>query len=99
MLIMPSFISTPLSCIEGKSEGMGARCVVAGVSEHAFTAPGRLAVDDGKIRLTFGELEGRSNQFANFLREMGAGPETCIALLLDRSANFVIAAMAVMKSG
>jgi amino acid adenylation domain-containing protein len=78
---------------------MGARSVAAGVSEHAITAPGRLAVDDGKVRLTFGELEGRSNQLANFLRKMGVGPETCIALLLDRSADFVIAAMAVMKSG
>jgi amino acid adenylation domain-containing protein len=85
--------------MEDKSKVMGGRSVVAWLSEHANTAPGRLAVDDGKVRLTFRELDGRSNQLANYLRLMGAGPETCTALLLDRSAAFVIAALAVMKTG
>lgn len=99
MPIVPSFISAPLSRIAGKSERASARSVVARVAEHAVTAPSRLAVDDGNVRLTFGELDERSNQLANVLRRLGAGPETCIAILLDRSADFVIAAMAVMKTG
>ena len=49
--------------------------------------------------LTYAELECRADQLAAFLLEEGAGPESCIGLLLERSAEFVVAALAILKTG
>jgi amino acid adenylation domain-containing protein len=49
--------------------------------------------------LTYGELERQSNRLAAHLREAGAGPERCVGLFLERSPRFVVAALAVLKTG
>src|SRR5262249_52391104 len=43
--------------------------------------------------------EERSDHLAAYLRELGAGPESCVALLIDRSIDFVVAALGVLKAG
>jgi amino acid adenylation domain-containing protein len=69
------------------------------IAQYAQTSPSHLALVDGATRRTFGELDQCSNQLAEYLREQGAAPEKCVALLLERSADFVVAALAVLKSG
>jgi amino acid adenylation domain-containing protein len=49
--------------------------------------------------LSFGELDEKSNRLARHLTHLGVGTEDCIALLLERSADFVVAALAVLKAG
>ena len=44
-------------------------------------------------------MNARANQLAQYLRELGAGPEIPVGILLDRSIEVVIALIAVMKSG
>jgi amino acid adenylation domain-containing protein len=61
-------------------------------------APDRLAVTDGTIRLCYGELEEQSNRLAAHLQAAGAGPERCVGLFFERSAPFVVAALAVLKT-
>ena len=73
--------------------------IVAGVASHAAAEPGQLAVSDGAVRLSYADLDRRSNRLARHLREAGAGPEVCVGLLFDRSADFVVAALAVLKAG
>jgi amino acid adenylation domain-containing protein len=73
--------------------------ICARIAAHAAAAPDAPAVSDGATRLTYAELEQRSRQLAAYLRESGAGPETCVGLLLDRSVDFVVSALAVLKSG
>ncbi|HVS34200.1 MAG TPA: AMP-binding protein, partial [Gemmataceae bacterium] len=71
----------------------------ARIASHAAVAPHHIAVADGVVRLTYGELERQSNQLAAYLRLAGAGPEVCVGLFLERSASFVIAALAMLKTG
>jgi amino acid adenylation domain-containing protein len=49
--------------------------------------------------MTYGELASRSLQLAGCLKEMGAGPETPVALCLERSFDFVVCSLAVLAAG
>jgi amino acid adenylation domain-containing protein len=69
------------------------------IAFQTTTVPHRLAVVDGTTRLTYGELDCQSNQLAAHLQAMGAAPESCVGLFLERSPQFVVAALAVLKSG
>ena len=57
------------------------------------------AVVFGDGRLSYGELEARSNRLARELSSRGAGPETVVAVGLGRSLEMVVAVLAVLKSG
>ena len=69
------------------------------IARRASAAPDTTAVVDGDVRLTYGELDRRSDVLAVRLSEAGAGPGTCVGIYLNRSARFVVSALAVMKSG
>ncbi|WP_128646167.1 non-ribosomal peptide synthetase, partial [Rhodococcus sp. BS-15] len=49
--------------------------------------------------LSYGELSARANRLARELISHGAGPETLVAVALPRSADLVVALLAVLKSG
>ena len=49
--------------------------------------------------LTYRELDESSNRLAHLLSGEGAGPGECVALLLPRSAEAVVAILAVLKTG
>jgi amino acid adenylation domain-containing protein len=88
---------------QGSSETCSAipitNSVVARIAAQADAHFDRTALVDDTSRITFGDLEHRSDQLAAQLFAAGASPGTCVGLFLDRSVEFVIAALAVMKSG
>src|SRR6202011_4680765 len=49
--------------------------------------------------MTYRELEEAANRLAHLLAARGAGPGQCVALLLERSAEAVVAILAVLKTG
>ena len=49
--------------------------------------------------LTYRELDEASNRLAHLLAGRGAGPGERVALLLPRSAEAVVAMVAVLKTG
>ncbi|MGW2541708.1 non-ribosomal peptide synthetase [Kitasatospora sp. NPDC001574] len=57
------------------------------------------AVDDGSERLSFGELAARVNRLAHLLVSHGAGPEARVGVALPRSADAVVAVLAVLTAG
>src|ERR1700730_2022733 len=59
----------------------------------------RVALAMGPAKLTYAELELRTTQLANYLRSLGAGPEVLVGLCVERSPQFVNAALAIMKCG
>lgn len=59
----------------------------------------RLALQAGAESLSYGDLEKRANQLANYLASRGAKADSVIGLCLERSIDFVVAALAVMKCG
>ncbi|HMK71848.1 MAG TPA: amino acid adenylation domain-containing protein, partial [Myxococcaceae bacterium] len=75
------------------------RTVVELFEEQARRAPGaRAAVFEGEA-LTYAELNGRANQLARRLRELGAGPERVVGLCVERSLELVVGVMGVLKAG
>ena len=49
--------------------------------------------------LTYRELNVRANQLARYLVELGAGPDTLIAICMERSLEMVVALYATLKAG
>jgi amino acid adenylation domain-containing protein len=69
------------------------------VEAQAARAPHALAVAAGELRLSYGELDRRAGRLAARLRAAGAGAESCVALLTERSPAAVVAALAALKTG
>ncbi|MEW2580014.1 amino acid adenylation domain-containing protein [Streptomyces syringium] len=61
--------------------------------------PEAVAVKDRTRSLTYGELHERANRLARLLIGRGAGPERTVGLLLPRSADTIVAMLAVLKTG
>ncbi|MEU8894206.1 condensation domain-containing protein, partial [Streptomyces sp. NPDC048442] len=66
---------------------------------QAARTPGNAAVGHADTELTYAELNARANRVARLLIEQGAGPEQFVALALPRSADMMVALLAVLKSG
>ncbi|MBG0815484.1 non-ribosomal peptide synthetase [Planomonospora sp. ID82291] len=84
----------------GSSAGSAApRGVVEVFDERVRLTPGERALVCSGEELTFGELGARADRLARRLVREGAGPERIVALALPRSADLVVALLAVLKSG
>ncbi|MBV8148060.1 MAG: AMP-binding protein, partial [Candidatus Eremiobacteraeota bacterium] len=66
---------------------------------RAAETPDDVAVFDARSRLTYAQLELESAQLAARLQRLGAGAERCVGLLVERSASFVVSALAVLRTG
>ncbi|MEB4212378.1 non-ribosomal peptide synthetase, partial [Mycobacterium sp. 94-17] len=66
---------------------------------HVAAAPDAVALTCGGLSMTYRELEDASNQLAHYLIGAGAGPGAFVALLLPRSADAIVAILAVLKAG
>ncbi|GLY53409.1 non-ribosomal peptide synthetase [Lentzea sp. NBRC 102530] len=61
--------------------------------------PDAVAITDGAASLTYAELNAAANRLARRLVAEGAGPGEFVALVLPRSAELVVAVLAVLKAG
>jgi amino acid adenylation domain-containing protein len=69
------------------------------ISQQARENPDHIALDDGSMRLTYGELDDRANQLAHRLKELGVATNTAVAVCVRRSPLAALASLAVMKAG
>lgn len=61
--------------------------------------PGALALTFAEESLSFAELNQRANRLARYLVAHGVGPETLVAICMDRSAEMLTAMLAILKAG
>jgi amino acid adenylation domain-containing protein len=66
---------------------------------QAGRAPDSIALRSADGHLTYSQLDARANQLSQHLRQLGVGPESRVAILLDRSFEMIIALLAVLKAG
>jgi amino acid adenylation domain-containing protein len=75
------------------------RCLHELFAEQAASSPEAVAVVAEAGRMTYGELERRSNQLAHELIAAGAEPGGLVGMCLERSLELPVAMLAVLKTG
>ncbi|WP_282692101.1 non-ribosomal peptide synthetase [Streptomyces sp. CC208A] len=83
----------------GTPSGYPERCLHELFAEVAREHPGRPAVVAGDTRLTYAELDARSDRFAHELVGRGVGPEVPVGICLPGGAEMITAMLAVLKAG
>ncbi|MBW8873670.1 MAG: amino acid adenylation domain-containing protein [Acidobacteria bacterium] len=66
---------------------------------QARRTPSHEAVVAGDLRLTYEELDRRSNQLARYLQRQGVGSEHLVGMCVDRTPARLIGILGVLKSG
>ena len=67
--------------------------------KHAAANPSATAVIcDGKT-LTYDELNRKANRLARAIEECGAGPDSIVGMILDRTVLLPVAELGILKSG
>lgn len=69
------------------------------IERQAAETPDAVAVVGADAELSYGRLDDRADRLAHRLIRSGAGPETPVAVLAARSADTVVALLAVLKAG
>uniref|UniRef100_UPI0039089B4F amino acid adenylation domain-containing protein n=1 Tax=Mycolicibacterium psychrotolerans TaxID=216929 RepID=UPI0039089B4F len=68
-------------------------------AEHVVACPDAVAIRFGERSCSYRQLDEASNRLAHLLTQHGAGPGQCVALLLSRCTEAVVAILAVLKTG
>src|SRR5262249_12000948 len=68
-------------------------------AEQVARTPQAVALTFDGRSVTYRELEQAANRLAHLLADRGAGPGQCVALLFSRSAEAIVAILAVLKTG
>ncbi|MHA4812540.1 amino acid adenylation domain-containing protein, partial [Flavitalea flava] len=66
---------------------------------RAASMPDAVALIYGDAQLTYGELDQRSNQLAHYLQHKGVGPESLVAICIERSLDMVMGIWGILKAG
>jgi amino acid adenylation domain-containing protein len=74
-------------------------CLHTLVERQAALRPEAIAVEFLGQRLTYSQLDSRSNQLAHLLRQLGVGPDVPVALCLERSLELIVSLLAILKAG
>jgi nonribosomal peptide synthetase DhbF len=73
--------------------------LLAALDGQVQSDPAALAVIDGDNSLSYRQLDARSNRLAHWLIDREVRPESLVAVCLPRSADLVVALLAVLKAG
>jgi len=75
------------------------QCVYRLVEQRAQRTPEAIALVSNERHLTYAELNARANQLANYLRQLGVGPEMLVGVCLQRSIEMIVGLLASLKAG
>ena len=75
------------------------RCLHHMFEEQVERAPELTALVCGEERISYRELDDRADRLAAYLASLGLGPESPVGVCAERSIEFVVSVLAVMKAG
>jgi len=73
--------------------------IVKRFENQVAISPESLAVSCGQLSISYDQLNRRVNLLANYLIEKGVKKNSFVAVILPRSIDFIVAVLAVLKSG
>ncbi|HVW09929.1 MAG TPA: amino acid adenylation domain-containing protein, partial [Bryobacteraceae bacterium] len=88
-----------LACAAGPRTEFPALCLHELFAQHAERRPDAEAVVFGAERLSYGELDRRSNQVAQFLRSNGLKQQEIVGVCMEPCADWVVALVGILKAG
>ncbi len=74
-------------------------CLHQLIEEQAARTPNQVALVFEQRKVTYGELNRRANQLANYLKGLGVGPDVPVGIYLQRSVEMVVGMLGVLKAG
>ena len=74
-------------------------CIHHLIECQASKTPDAVAVTFAGERLTYAELNRRANQVAHHLQALGIGPDTLVAVHLNRSVGLMVGLLGLLKAG
>jgi hypothetical protein len=75
------------------------RCLHELVQEQAQRTPDATAVVFEGQCLTYRQLNGKANQLARHLRDLGVGPDVLVGICVERSLEMVIGLLGILNAG
>ncbi|WP_459206114.1 non-ribosomal peptide synthase/polyketide synthase [Pseudomonas sp. MLB6B] len=69
------------------------------LDEQARACAERIAVQWDGGSLSYAALHQQANRLAHYLRDKGVGPDTCVAIALERSPQLLVGLLAILKAG
>ncbi len=75
------------------------RCLHELLEAEAQQRPQAIAVEFEGRRLSYAELDARSNQLAHLLRKRGVGADRLVGVCMERSLEMVVALLGILKAG
>ncbi|MFK3941982.1 non-ribosomal peptide synthase/polyketide synthase [Pseudomonas monteilii] len=76
-----------------------ARLLVEQLNDQARATPTHTALIWDGGQLDYASLHQQANRLAHYLRDKGVGPETRVAICLERSPQLLIGLLAILKAG
>ncbi|HYO90717.1 MAG TPA: condensation domain-containing protein, partial [Pyrinomonadaceae bacterium] len=81
------------------SDEIPVNCIHKLFEAQARRTPENVAVIYEDEQLSYRELDRRANQLANYLRELGVGPEVLVGICMNRSLEMIVSLLAILKAG
>ncbi|WP_066383169.1 non-ribosomal peptide synthetase [Anabaena sp. CA = ATCC 33047] len=74
-------------------------CIHQLIELQAQKTPDSVAVVFGEEKLTYQELNQKSNQLAFYLQSLGVKPDTLVGICVERSLEMVVGLLGILKAG
>ncbi|MGD1807086.1 amino acid adenylation domain-containing protein [Dapis sp. BLCC M126] len=75
------------------------QCIHKIFEEQAKLNPDNIAIVFEDQKISYAELNAKSNQLAHYLQRQGIKPDVPVAIYSDRSLEIIIAILAILKAG
>ncbi|MFF9672031.1 non-ribosomal peptide synthase/polyketide synthase [Streptomyces eurythermus] len=98
-LLAPERRAQVLRAWNDTATGLPDTTVAALFAEQVRRTPDAVALDAGDTRLTYRELDARAGELAAHLAGLGVRPERPVGVLMDRSAELIVAQLALVRTG
>ncbi|BAY61721.1 amino acid adenylation domain-containing protein [Calothrix brevissima NIES-22] len=75
------------------------KCIHQLFEEQVERTPDAIAVVFEDKQITYQQLNSQANQLANYLRNLGVGPDVLVGIRVERSLEMIVGLLGILKAG